>query len=70
MVTNLSYHDGKGKHSYKVVDELKDDFKERCGLRQSTNGDQSLHSKVVAADVTKKKKIGLQGQLKDDSVKI
>lgn len=50
--THLSDHDGEGKDADKVVDELKDDLKEGGRVRQAADGDQCLHSKVVAADVT------------------
>lgn len=48
----LSDHDGEGEDSDKVVDELKDDLEEGGRVRQASDGDQRLHSKVVTADVT------------------
>lgn len=37
--THLANHDGEGKYSYKVVDELKDDLKEVGGIWQTSDGD-------------------------------
>lgn len=50
--TYLSDHDGEGEDSDKVVDELKDDLEEGSRVRQTPDGDQRLHSKVVTANVT------------------
>lgn len=49
---HLSNHNGESKDSNKVVDELEDNLKQGGGVWQTTNGDQSLHCKVVTADVT------------------
>lgn len=51
----LSNHDGEGEDSNKVVDELKDDLKQGGGVRQTTDGDQGLHRKVVTANVTEQR---------------
>jgi len=51
-VSHLTDHDGESKDSHEVVDQLKDDFKDSGGIRQTPDGDQSLHSKVVAANIT------------------
>lgn len=51
----LSNHDGEGKDSNKVVDELEDNLKQGGGVRQTTNGDQGLHRKVVTANVTEQR---------------
>lgn len=50
-MTHLANHDGEDKNPNKVIDELKHNLKEGCGVRQAPNGDQSLHCKVIAADV-------------------
>ncbi len=50
--SHLTNHDGESKDSHEVVDELEDDFKDSGGIRQTSDGDQSLHSKVVAANIT------------------
>lgn len=55
MEMYLSDHNGEGKDSNKVVDELKDNLKEGGGVRQTTDGDQRLHGKVVAANVAESK---------------
>lgn len=51
----LSHHDREGKDSNKVVDELKNNLKEGGGVWQTTNGDQTLHRKVVTPDVTEER---------------
>lgn len=50
--TYLTNHDGEGKDSNEVVDELEDDLKQGGGIRQTTDGDQSFHRKVVTANIT------------------
>lgn len=50
--TDLTDHDGERKDANKVVDELEADLEDRGGVRQSSNGNQRLHGKVVTADVT------------------
>ena len=52
--THLANHDGEGKHSHKVVDELKDDLEEVGGIRQTADGDEGLHRKVVATDISER----------------
>lgn len=51
-ITDLTDHDGESKDANEVVDELEADLEDGGGVRQSSNGDQRLHGKVVTADVT------------------
>lgn len=62
----LSNHNGEGEDSNKVVDELKDNLKEGGGVWQTTDGDQRLHSKVVAANVTESKTGGRVQRLNEE----
>lgn len=50
--TDLTDHDRESKDANKVVDELEVDLKDGGGVRQSSDGDQRLHSEIVTADVT------------------
>ncbi len=51
----LSNHDREGKDSNKIVDELEDNLKQGGGVRQTTNGDQGLHRKVVTTNVAEQR---------------
>lgn len=53
--TYLTNHDGESKDANKVVDELEANLKNGGRIRQTANGDQRLHSKIVAADVAAQK---------------
>lgn len=50
-LSHLTNHDGESKDTNKVVDELEADLEDGGWVRQSPDGDQRLHRKVVAADV-------------------
>lgn len=50
--TYLTNHDGEDEDSNEVVDELEDDLKQGGGIRQTADGDQSFHCKVVTANIT------------------
>lgn len=54
--TDLTNHDGEREDPNKIVDELEADLKDGGGVRQTSDGDQGLHSEVVTADVTVNKK--------------
>lgn len=55
LYTYLSNHDREGKDSNKVVDKLEDNLKQGGGVRQTANGDEGLHRKVVTANVTEQR---------------
>lgn len=63
----LSDHDGEGEDSNKVVDELENNLKQGGGVGQTTNGDQGLHRKVVAANITAQSQ--MQSELEKDGTK-
>lgn len=55
LYTYLSNHDREGEDSNKVVDKLEDNLKQGGGVRQTANGDEGLHRKVVTANVTEQR---------------
>lgn len=61
--TYLTNHDGEGKDTNKVVDELEANLKNGGGVWQTANGDQRLHGKIVAADVAAQKRQRLDPQV-------
>lgn len=52
----LSDHHRESEDTCEIVQALEDDFKERFGVRQPTNGDEGLHSPVVTANVTRERR--------------
>lgn len=50
-ITDLTDHNGERKDAHEVVDELETDLEHGGGVRQSSDSDQGLHSKVITADV-------------------
>lgn len=52
----LSDHHRESEDTREIVQALEDDFKERFGVRQPTNGDEGLHSPVVTANVTRERR--------------
>lgn len=50
--TYLTNHDGESKDANKIVDELECDLKHGGWVRETTDGDQGLYSKVVTPDIT------------------
>ena len=56
LYTYLSNHDREGEDSNKVVDKLEDNLKKGGGVRQTANGDEGLHRKVVTANVTEQRR--------------
>lgn len=51
LSTNLTNHDRESEHTHKVIDPLKGNFINWGGIRQTTNGDKGLHSKIITAYV-------------------
>jgi len=51
-MTDLADHNGEGKHAHEVVDELEADLEDGGGVRESSDGDQRLHSEIVAANIS------------------
>lgn len=54
-VAYLSNHHRESEDTCKIIQQLEDDLKERLGVRQSSDGDESFHSPVVASNVASKK---------------
>ena len=53
--SDLSDHHRESEDTCEIIQQLEDNFKERLGVGQSSNGDESFHGPVVASDVTSKR---------------